>query len=139
MNLPFDTLSVDIDWVMDYEGQVFSCRARVKIRVGDFIRYAYETSTRGQINAFDLALRKVLTEFYPFINDIELVKYEVSLLGEEKGTNAHIKVKITLRYKEREWSNEVIGADLVSASIESLSNCYKSAIIDLSEPQGGIS
>lgn len=130
----FEVLSVDIDWSMDFENLMLDCRARIKVRIENKIKFSYATSKDGQINAFDLALRKVISEFYPEINEITLKDYKVELVADREGvsTDAYVKVVIRMEWGDgRQTQVEAIGSDLVAASIEALSSAYNFALKDI--------
>ncbi len=128
----FEVISVDIDWDMDFENLIFGCRAKVKVRIGDRVKLGYATSKDGQVNAFDLALRKVLEEFYPEISEVKLTDYRVELIDRWKGTEAYVKVIMKVEWGEgKQAEMEAIGSDLVATSIDALSSAYNFAIADL--------
>ncbi len=128
----FEVLAVDIDWSMDCENLILGCRAKVKVRIGNRIKLGFATSRDGQINAFDLALRRVVGEFFPEINEIRLTDYRVELAEGSKGTEAYVKVKIRIEYGEgaskESTEMEAIGSDLVATTIEAISSAYQYAI-----------
>jgi 2-isopropylmalate synthase len=124
----FEVLSCNIDWEIDYESLIFGCKAKIKVRVGNKIKLGYSTSKDGQIYAFDIALKNILQEFYPEILKIKLTDYKAEIIEKEKGkgTASYIKVRIEVEIEDTEEKiiTESVGADLVAASIEALSQAY---------------
>ncbi len=128
----FEIISTEIDWNIDYEKLIFGCRAKIKVRIGDRIKFGFASSKNGQINAFDIALRNVLTEFFPQIEWINLTDYQVELVGKEKGTHGYVKVKVVVESREsKKFEMESMGADLVAASIEALAGAYEMALQEI--------
>ncbi len=128
----FEIISTEIDWNIDYEKLIFGCRAKIKVRIGDRIKFGFASSKNGQINAFDIALRNVLTEFFPQIEWINLADYQVELVGKEKGTHGYVKVKVVVESREsKKFEMESMGADLVAASIEALAGAYEMALQEI--------
>lgn len=82
----------------------------------------------GPVNALDQALRAALSGRYPVMADIELVDYRVRLLDNGHGTDATTRVLIDTRLGARLWTTVGVGANVVEASWEALSDAYVYAL-----------
>ncbi len=74
----------------------------------------------GPVNALDLALRKALTQFYPNLEDMELVDYKVRVLTGEHGTGAKVRVLIESRDSESTWGTVGVSVNIIEASWQAL-------------------
>ena len=73
----------------------------------------------GPVNALDNALRKDLGRYQGFINDLELVDYEVRILT--GGTHAVTRVLVESRDGEgNRWFTVGVSPNIVDASFEAL-------------------
>ena len=94
--------------------------AVVKLRIGEDISISVAEGN-GPINALDLALRKDLGKYQPFIEDLELVDYRVRVF--QGGTDAVTRVLIEFRDGSGEnWSTVGVSANIIDASFEALSD-----------------
>jgi len=103
---PFDVL--DGSRVIDTRGLTPEAHVRVRVN-GD----THEETTLGDgpINAFDLALKKALSQKYPQINNIEIDDYTVTLPQGESGSAAEVEVYVRLKANEDTWTSTVRGTD----------------------------
>ena len=89
--------------------------ATVKVKVGEeMIHTAAEGN--GPVNAFDLAVRKALQQFYPGITVIELADYKVRIVDESSGTASSIRVLIESTDGKRTWRTVGSSTNVIEAS-----------------------
>ena len=93
--------------------------ATIKIHVGDH-RYVATGEGTGPVGALDGALRMALAEFYPQVNDMELIDFKVRLLDESTGTDAITRVVITTRDKHGTWGTIGVSENIIEASWNAL-------------------
>ena len=92
----------------------------VKVKVEDetFINAG---EGNGPVNALDVALRKDLGKFQPFIDDLELADYKVRILN--GGTGATTRVLIESRDGQgNRWFTVGVSPNIVEASFQALSD-----------------
>ncbi|MDT2024368.1 citramalate synthase [Methylocella sp. CPCC 101449] len=92
--------------------------AIVKVRVdGDTLISAAEGA--GPVNALDLALRKDLGKYQPYIEDLELLDYRVRVF--QGGTDAVTRVLIEFGDSQgNRWSTVGVSANIIDASFQAL-------------------
>ncbi len=114
----FDVLSFRV--IVEQHGQEMISEAVVKVRVeGETFINAGEGN--GPVNALDVALRKDLGKFQPYINDLELVDYKVRILN--GGTTATTRVLIESKDgKGNRWFTVGVSPNIVDASFQALSD-----------------
>lgn len=129
----FEVISVEIDWDMDYQKLVFGCKVKLKMRIGNRIKLGFASSRDGQINAFDVALRQIIKDFYPEIDNVSITNFSVQLAEgtEKKGTAGYVRVKITVNFENDSRDFEGMGADLVATAIDTISTAYNYAISEI--------
>jgi 2-isopropylmalate synthase len=93
--------------------------AVVKVRI-DGETYINAGEGNGPVNALDVALRKDLGKFQPYIKDLELVDYKVRILN--GGTGATTRVLIESRAGSDRWFTVGVSPNIVEASFEALSD-----------------
>ena len=92
--------------------------ATVKITVNGQ-NYISAGEGNGPVNALDIALRRDLGEYSPYIRDLELVDYKVRILT--GGTEAVTRVLIESRGKTgARWFTVGVSSNIVDASFEAL-------------------
>ncbi len=92
--------------------------ATVKITVNGN-HYISAGEGNGPVNALDIALRKDLGEYSPYIRDLQLVDYKVRILT--GGTEAVTRVLIESRDKTgARWFTVGVSSNIVDASFEAL-------------------
>jgi 2-isopropylmalate synthase len=75
----------------------------------------------GPVNALDEAIRKVLVQFYPQLEDLRLVDYKVRILNSGDGTGAVTRVMIESADGIGEnWSTVGVSANVIDASYNAL-------------------
>jgi 2-isopropylmalate synthase len=75
----------------------------------------------GPVNALDEAIRKVLVQFYPQLEDLRLVDYKVRILNSADGTGAVTRVMIESADGISEnWSTVGVSANVIDASYNAL-------------------
>lgn len=136
----FEIISVEINWDMDYQNLVLGCKAKLKVRIGGKIKLSFATSTDGQINAFDIAIRQVLRDFYPEIDEISITDFSVHLVEgtEKRGTAGYVKVKIRVSFNGRTKDFEGMGSDMVATAIDTIATAYNYAISDIINRKKGV-
>ncbi|MBI3275809.1 MAG: citramalate synthase, partial [Methylocystis sp.] len=73
----------------------------------------------GPVNALDLALRKDLGKYQPYIEDVKLVDYRVRVF--QGGTDAVTRVLVEcVDLKGERWSTVGVSANVIDASFEAL-------------------
>lgn len=93
--------------------------AIVKVRVGGKLQLM-AAEGNGPVNALDLALRKVLTVFYPELNRIKLTDYKVRVLDGMSATASRVRVLITSTDGEDTFTTVGVSDDVVDASFIAL-------------------
>ena len=114
----FDVLSFRV--IVEQRDQEMISEAVVKVKIdGEILINAGEGN--GPVNALDVALRKDLGKFQPFINDLELVDYKVRILN--GGTTATTRVLIESKdAKGNRWFTVGVSPNIVDASFQALSD-----------------
>lgn len=74
----------------------------------------------GPVNALDTALRKALVQFYPTLNDLELVDYKVRVLSGQQGTGAKVRVLIESKDGHEQWGTVGVSFNIIEASWQAL-------------------
>ncbi len=95
-------------------GHVFT-EATIRVWVDDK-RYVSNAEGNGPVNALDAALRKVLTETHPHLDDIWLTNFKVRILDEDKGSDAKIRVLIDATDGIDTWGSIGVSTNLIAAS-----------------------
>jgi len=74
----------------------------------------------GPVNALDKALRKALTQFYPTLEDVELIDYKVRVLSGEQGTGARVRVLVESKDQHEQWGTVGVSLNIIEASWQAL-------------------
>lgn len=74
----------------------------------------------GPVNAFDLAMRKVLTGPYPALQTLELADYRVRIVESTAGTEARTRVTIESTDGTARWTTVGVHSNVLEASLEAL-------------------
>jgi 2-isopropylmalate synthase len=74
----------------------------------------------GPVNALDRALRKALRQFYPQIDEVELLDYKVRVLGSGEGTGATVRVLIESGDGHERWGTVGVSPNVIEASWQAL-------------------
>ena len=75
----------------------------------------------GPVHAFDVALRKVLTQVYPELTELELTDYRVRIVESTAGTGA--KTRVTIESADgqgQRWVTVGVHTNVLEASLEAL-------------------
>jgi 2-isopropylmalate synthase len=101
------------DWVTLSE-------ATIKVMVDDH-EHMEVGEGNGPVHAFDVALRKVLTQVYPELTALELVDYRVRIVESTAGTGAKTRVTIeSADGKGHRWTTVGVHTNVLEASLEAL-------------------
>jgi len=74
----------------------------------------------GPVNALDMAMRKALTQFYPALDDVELIDYKVRVLSGQQGTGAKVRVLIESKDQFEQWGTVGVSLNIIEASWQAL-------------------
>ena len=74
----------------------------------------------GPVNAIDTALRSVLIDTYPQLEQISLVDYKVRVLDTDKGTGAVTRVLLDSTNGEETWTTIGVSENIIEASWQAL-------------------
>ncbi len=77
----------------------------------------------GPVNAFDLALRKILQKHYPEMEKVKLINFKVSVINQE-GTASKVEVFTEFSSGQRQWSTVGVDKNILKASEEALIDGY---------------
>ncbi|MFV0504500.1 MAG: citramalate synthase [Lachnospirales bacterium] len=92
-----------------------STTAVVKILVGEQVEISVGEGN-GPVNALDMALRKVLENFYPNVKDIHLKDYKVRVLNGQRATASKVRVLIESTDNNSTWNTVGVSTDIIEAS-----------------------
>jgi len=93
--------------------------ATIKVRVSDKTEIAAAEGD-GPVNALDLALRKVLTAFYPEVSSVQLRDFKVRIIDGKDGTAAKTRVLIESGDGQKIWGTVGVSENIIEASWEAL-------------------
>jgi 2-isopropylmalate synthase len=112
---------VDVERRHNSKGELISvAEAVVKVRIGDEILIS-AAEGKGPVNALDLALRKDLGKYQPFIEDLELIDFRVRIF--QGGTDAVTRVLIEFCDGSGEsWSTVGVSANIIDASFQAITD-----------------
>jgi 2-isopropylmalate synthase len=92
--------------------------AVVKVRVGDE-HLISAAEGNGPVNALDLALRKALGKFQPYISGLELTDYRVRILNGGSGAVTRVLIESRDESGER-WTTVGVSPNIIEASFQAL-------------------
>ena len=95
------------------------CEATVKLLVGGVPEYTVAEGD-GPVNALDVALRKALSPFYPWVGQIRLCDYKVRIVDGSHGTTARTRVHIVTECGGRTWGTVGVSDNIIEASWQAL-------------------
>ena len=98
-----------------------ACSAIVKVRVGDVYAVTADEGN-GPVNAFDLALRKALTQFYPQIAEMRLTDYKVRVLDSSTATACAVRVLVESTDGRSSFRTVGVSPDVVDATSRAISD-----------------
>lgn len=93
----------------------FSSTAVIKIKV-DEKDEIMAAEGDGPVNALDMALRKVISSFYPQIQAMQLTDYKVRVIGDNVDSASKVRVLIESTDGNTVWSTVGVANDIVEAS-----------------------
>jgi 2-isopropylmalate synthase len=109
------------------DGRELLAEATVKVEVdGETLHTAADGN--GPVNALDAALRKALSAFYPWIDEVHLVDYKVRILDGGAATAARTRVVIDSMDGARTWSTMGSDTNIIAASASALADSLEYAI-----------
>ncbi len=112
------SVAVDRRFGADGGWENAGAEAIVKVRV-DGKTFISAAEGNGPINALDVALRKDLGKYQPYIEDVKLVDYRVRVF--QGGTDAVTRVLVECADSQGEhWSTVGVSANVIDASFEAL-------------------
>lgn len=105
----------------------YCVEAILRIKIGGSKRLVVANGT-GSLNAFDTALRKGVSSEFSEIDKIKLLEYKIIVPKkgetEKYGTDAQVKVSITLSSNGDTWTTEARGEDMDKAAQSALTEGY---------------
>lgn len=93
--------------------------ATIKIHVGEK-RFVATGEGAGPVEALDVALRMAIGEFFPQVEEMELVDFKVRILDENVGTGAITRVVITTSGGDARWGTVGVSENIIEASWNAL-------------------
>ncbi|MFZ5571255.1 MAG: citramalate synthase [Thermodesulfobacteriota bacterium] len=78
----------------------------------------------GPVSALDNALRKALANFFPNLDDMQLVDFKVRVMDGRDGTSAKVRVLIESRDSETIWGTIGVSSDIIEASWQALADSF---------------
>lgn len=93
--------------------------ATVRIKIGSFEKHSASLGN-GPANALDNALRKALRDYYPEIDNFQLLDFKVRILDSHLGTGAITKVQVTTGNKEKNWDTIGVSSNIIKASWDAI-------------------
>jgi 2-isopropylmalate synthase len=93
--------------------------ATVRVEVNGVMEHAAALGG-GPVHALDQALRKALREFYPSLDEVELLDYKVRVLSSGSGTGATVRVLIESGDDEGRWGTVGVSQNVIDASWQAL-------------------
>jgi len=112
-----DFFTLDSFQVTDQKNgdEASSSYAMIKISVGrDYEITAAEGN--GPVNALDNALRKALSRFYPYVEEMHLVDFKVGIVEGREGTAAKVRVLLESRDETDIWATMGVSTNIIEAS-----------------------
>ncbi len=109
--------------------------ATIKIKVGDETEITAAEGD-GPVNALDLALRKVLTRFYPHVAEMSLRDFKVRILDGEDGTAAKTRVLIESTDGKALWGTVGLSGNIIEASWQALLDSVEYFLYERSNAEG---
>lgn len=98
--------------------------ATVQIKVKNK-EYSNRSDGNGPVHALDKALRGILFNVYPEINDFKLEDYKVRVVDSQMATGALVRVVITSRDEKNIWKTVGVSTDVIKASWLALCDSFE--------------
>lgn len=102
--------------------------ASVKIKIKDEVIHTVAEGD-GPVNALDIALRKALSEKYPFVNNFKLSDFKVRILDSNEGTAATTRVSIESTDGINKWDTVGVSANIIAASYNAIADSIMYGLI----------
>jgi 2-isopropylmalate synthase len=96
------------------DGVVVS-EATVKVHVAG-ARVIGTAEGNGPVHALDAALRRALSPYLPWLDEVRLTDYKVRILTDQPGTDAVTRVLVESTDREHEWTTVGVHGNIVEAS-----------------------
>ena len=94
--------------------------AMVQLEIGERV-FIEAAPGNGPVDALNAALRKVLLEVYPSLEDMHLTDYRVRILDGRSGTAAKTRVMIESEDSVgRTWTTVGVSTNIIDASFDAL-------------------
>ncbi|MGB0678111.1 MAG: citramalate synthase [Polyangiales bacterium] len=100
-------------------GCTMFCEGTIKVDIDGATEHT-AADGNGPVSALAGALRKALAPVWPAVADIALCDYKVRILEASAGTEARIRVLITLRHGARQWRTVGASTNIIEASLIAL-------------------
>ena len=114
----FDVLSFRV--IVEQRDKEMISEAVVKVKI-DGETFINAGEGNGPVNALDVALRKDLGKFQPYINDLELADYKVRILNGGTGATTRVLIESRDSHGDR-WFTVGVSPNIVEASFQALSD-----------------
>ena len=89
--------------------------ATIKLKVGWSVEHTVSEGD-GPVNAIDGALRKALVPYFPRLDEMQLVDYQVRVVNARAGTAARVRVVIESRDRDAVWGTVGVSENIIEAS-----------------------
>lgn len=119
----FERLAYRVNIEQDTEGNP-TTEATVKLRIAGSVEHTVSEGD-GPVNALDAALRKALVQYYPALDEMQLVDYKVRVVNPKEGTAARVRVVIESRDAKDVWGTVGVSENVVEASWLALSDAIE--------------
>ncbi len=93
----------------------------------------------GPVNALDHALRQAIGQVHPQIHQLELIDYRVRIVEAAHGTDAVTRVLVETSDGTTSWETVGVGANIVEASWEALTDGVVYGLLRLAGPDSASS
>jgi len=101
----------------------FAAESSIKIKV-DHKELYFIAEGNGPVNAQDNALRKAMTEFFPEIDNVQLINYKVSIAETAEGTASSVRNFIEFTDGNSNWVTVGVSTNILEASKIALVDGY---------------
>ena len=100
----------------------------LKIKIKDEVIHTVAEGD-GPVTALDIALRKALSEKYPFVNNFKLSDFKVRILDSNEGTAATTRVSIESTDGINKWDTVGVSANIIAASYNAIADSIMYGLI----------
>lgn len=102
--------------------------AYVNVKVGGEVYHQASTGD-GPINAYDQALRKILSDKYPEVNKVKLQDYEVLKQNGDQSSASEVEARLLVVYEGNEVTSRVRGTSQQRVGEDAFANIYNYIIL----------